>query len=230
MSGSGPSATPRPSGRLQRQIEVVERLLLAPLERRARRGEPLAPRIRARIRMQQHMAREIVRARDRCALQERRAAHGNHALVEKAPARAVRPAAGAAPDRDIEPVERAERRIRRRQLQLDVRRLALKPRQPRQQPLHRERRQRVDPQHARRARLAQLDGRARDAVERRLDGGEIAAAFVGELHPLAVPVEHRLAEPRLECGDLPADGTVSHMQLLARGAEAFVPRCCFEGP
>ncbi|CAI8871756.1 hypothetical protein EMIT0158MI4_240015 [Burkholderia ambifaria] len=217
-------------GRLQREVEVVERLPLAPLRRHAGRREPVAPAFRPRIRMQQHVPGEIVRAGNRRALEQRGAADRNHAFVEEVAARAVRPVAGAAADRDVEAIERVERRVRRGQLQLDVRHVALEPRQARQQPFHREGRQRIDAQHARGTGVAQLLGGERDAVERGAHGVQITAAFVGEPHALAVAVEHRLAEPRLEPGDLPADGTVSHMQLVAGGAEAFVSGRCFKGP
>jgi hypothetical protein len=100
---------------------------------------------------------------------------------------------------------------------------------PRQQPFHRKGRQRIHPQHMDDARIAQLIRSQRDAVERGLHGGQIAAAVVGQTHALATAMEHLHAEPCFKSRDLPANCTVRHMQFVRRGGEAFMPCGGFEG-
>ena len=119
-----------------------------------------------------------------------------------------------APDGDVEAAAQlVVQRRRRGDRHLDLGPLGVEAVQARDQPAHRERRRRADPQDPARVQAAAGLGGGDDTIEGQADLGREGARRGGGHHAPPGPHEQALTEPALQRRDLAADGAMGQAEF-----------------
>ncbi len=224
---------PQPADRrLDREIEMVEHQMPRRLEPgHARRRQPLVPQPRHVRAVQQRVRLQVARLGERKPRQEPRTAHRLARLGQEHARQIAVDGIGPAADRDVGRLPgRIDRIIGGGDLDVDLGMAAAEFSQARQQPAHREGRQRIDAQQLAPPPAAGGIGGAGDALKGRRDLRQVVLADIGQHHAPVVAQEQRLPDPVFEQPDMAADRAMRHVFLERRSFQAAEARRGLERP